>query len=143
MVDRYRGLPGERTALVIGDDPPPPPALTAIRETGLRARAWGAKLVGPTPESVTTRLTKADDLTMTAFVRGRRRYVLLLNRSLTRYSRAQVVLPDRIGDRPAERAVEVSPTTEDIPGRVFKASQGGIPVSVDLRPGGAALFEMF
>jgi len=143
MLDRYRSLPGDRTALVIGDDSPPPAALTAVRETGLRARAWGPRLAGLTPESVTTSALKADDLTMTAFVRGPRRYVLLFNRSLTRYVRAEVTLPDLIGDKPADRAVEVSPTTEDIPGRVFKASRRGIPVSVDLRPGGAVLFEMF
>jgi len=143
VVDRYRGAASGERSLVIGDEPPSVAVLAAIDGVTSRARHWGPKLQGMRACSVPLTGDEPEDLLATVFVRERRRYVLVFNRSTTDYFRESVVLPGEIGGASARRAVEVPPTTDRVPGRVFDASQGRLSVMVDLRPGEAALFEVF
>ena len=143
VVDRYRGAACGERSLVIGDKPPSVAVLAAIDGVTSRARHWGPKLQGMRTCSIPLSADESGNLIATVFMKERRRYVLLFNRSTTDYFRERVVLPGEIGEAPARRAVEVPPTTDRVPGRVFDASQGRLPVMVDLRPGEAALFEVF
>jgi hypothetical protein len=83
------------------------------------------------------------DLTAAALVRGKRRFVLVLNRSMERYARGNVLLPENLGGKAVTRAVEVPPSPAKAAGRVIEPQRGRITLPAALRPGDAALFEIF
>jgi hypothetical protein len=143
VLDRYRGLPGDDAGLIIGNDPPSAATMSAVRQTGLRAARWGPLLAHLKPQPLQLVVPGETKLMGSAFAKGRRRYALLFNRSPEQYVRAEVKLPAMVAGQSVVRAVEISPVTDDVPGQVFRGGPDGIPVSVDLRPGGAALFELF
>lgn len=143
MLDRYGGLPGDGHVLT-----PPAEGFTseqaaAIEALLARARKWGRRLAGLAAEPILGVVPSGPDVQLTALMRGARRYVLVSNPSMDQYARGEVVLPGSIGGMPANRAVEVPPTSGPVAGRVTDAQGGQIALSVTLRPGDAALFEIF
>ncbi|UCF33041.1 MAG: hypothetical protein JSV78_11985 [Phycisphaerales bacterium] len=143
VLDRYRGLPGDDEGLIIGDHPPSAAIMSAVRQTSLRAARWGPLLAHLKPYPLVLVVPGETELMGSAFAKGRRRYVLLFNRSPEQYVRGEAKLPATVAGQPVVRAVEISPVADAVPGQVFRGGPDGIPVSVDLRPGGAALFELF
>jgi len=121
VVDPYRRLPGDTHGLTSSDGPVAPAQTAAI----------GAST------------TLEGDLQIAVLIRGERRYVLVFNPAGDIYARSDVVLPQSIGGAVASRAVEVPPSTDRTVGRVVDAERGHIILSVSLRPGDAALFEIF
>jgi hypothetical protein len=143
VLDRYRGLPGDNAGLIVGEQPPSAATMSAVRQTSLRAARWGPLLAHLKPQPLLLVVPGETELTGRAFAKGRRRYALLFNRSPEQYVRGEVKLPAMVAGQSVARAVEISPVTDDVPGQVFRGGADGIPVSIDLRPGGAALFELF
>lgn len=143
MLDRYRGLPGDGHVLTPPAEAFTPEQAAAIEALLARARKWGPRLAGLAAEPILGVVPSGPDVQLTALMRGARRYVLVSNTSMARYARGEVVLPGSIGGMPANRAVEVPPTSGRVAGRVTDARDGRITLSVTLRPGDAALFEIF
>lgn len=106
-------------------------------------RHWGTRLYGFSAEPIANVTTDGINVQVTALERGRRRYVLVLNPAADRYARGRVLLPTMIGGAVANRAVEVLPSCDRAGGHVVDATRGRIALSVVLRPGDAALFEVF
>lgn len=143
VVDRFACAPGDRTGLVSVDTQPTAAKLAAVRGLVGRARRWGPLLYGSRSEVLREASIDDEGASMTAFMRGQRRYVFLYNPSGERYVRGPVAAPASIDGRPVSRLVEVPPTSERVAGEVFESQRGGVTIRVDLRPGDAALFEVF
>jgi hypothetical protein len=142
IVDRYMRLPGVPPGLTSPDEPLLPAHSSAIAALIQRARSWGPRL-SALPARPLVSETDSSWLTVTAFGRGARLYVLVFNTSEERFAREEVRLPASILDRSALRAVEVPPSTDCGAGRVIYAQRGQLLLPVELRPGDAALFEVF
>ncbi len=143
LLDRYGGIPGDGHVLTPPAEAFTPEQAAAIEALLARARKWGPRLAGLAAEPIFGAVASGPDVQLTALMRGARRYVLVSNPSMDKYARGEVVLPRSIGGFPANRAVEVSPTSGRVAGRVADARDGRIALSVTLRPGDAALFEIF
>jgi len=143
VVDPYRRLPGDTHGLTSSDGPVAPAQTAAIGALVARARHWGPRLRGFTAQPIAGSTTLEGDLQIAVLIRGERRYVLVFNPAGDIYARSDVVLPQSIGGAVASRAVEVPPSTDRTVGRVVDAERGHIILSVSLRPGDAALFEIF
>ena len=143
VVDRFARAPGDRAGLVTVDNPPTAAKLAAVQGLVRRAKRWGPRLFGCRSEVVKDASADGEGVTLTAFVLGLRRYVLLYNPSRERYVRGSVAAPASIDGRPVLRLVEIPPTPDRIAGEVFESQRGGVTIRVDLRPGDAALFEAF
>ncbi|MEK7756739.1 MAG: hypothetical protein AAB385_05965 [Planctomycetota bacterium] len=142
IVDRFMRLPGDPPGLTSPDEPLLPAHSSAIAALIQRARCWGPRL-SALPASSLISATDSSWLTVTVLGRGARRYVLIFNTSTERFAREEVRLPALILDRSVLRAVEVPPSTDRGAGRVIHAQRGQLPLPVELRPGDAALFEVF
>lgn len=143
VVDRFAHAPGDRGGLAVVDDAPTAAKLAAVRGLVRRAKRWGPRLFGCRSEVVKEASADGEEVSLTAFVQDRRRYVLAYNPSRERYVRGSVAAPASIDGRPVLRLVEIPPTPDHIAGEVFESQRGGITIRVDLRPGDAALFEVF
>jgi hypothetical protein len=142
IVDRFMRLPGDPPGLTSPDEPLLPAHSSAIAALIQRARCWGLRLTA-LPASPLISATDSSWLTVTAFGRGSRRYVLVFNTSEERFAREEVRLPALILNQAVLRAVEVPPSTDLGAGRVIHAQRGQLILSIELRPGDAALFEVF
>ena len=142
IVDRFMRLPGDPPGLTSPDEPLPPAHSSAIAALIQRARCWGPKL-SALPASPLVSATDSSWLTVTAFGRGARRYVLVFNTSTERFAREEVRLPAMVLGQAVLRAVEVPPSMDRGAGRVIQSQHGQLPLPVELRPGDAALFEVF
>jgi len=142
IVDRFMRLPGDPPGLTSPDEPLLPAHSSAIAALIQRARCWGPRLSALSASSLIS-ATDSSWLTVTAFGRGARRYVLVFNTSEERFAREEVRLPALILDQAVLRAVEVPPSTDLGAGRVIHAQRGQLILSIELRPGDAALFEVF
>ena len=143
VVDRFSSAPGDRAGLVNVDDPPTAAKLAAVQGLVRRAKRWGPRLFGCRSEVVRGASADGEGASLTTFVLGLRRYVLLFNPSREHYVRGSVAAPASIDGRPVARLVEVPPTPERVAGEVFESQRGSVTIRVDLRPGDAALFEVF
>jgi hypothetical protein len=143
VFDRYRRPPGDPRGLVASRGAPGPTDRAAIKHILTRAQQWGPTLYRAVPAPTANTTSDVDDLSAAALVRGKRRFVLVLNRSMERYARGNVLLPESIGGKAVTRAVEVPPSPADAAGRVIEPQRGRITLSAALRPGDAALFEIF
>jgi len=140
---RYRRIPGDPPGLQPAREPPAPARTSAVKELITRAQLWGPRLIGADTVPITGSTVDDRDLSLTGFIRGGRRYLMVFNRSEEHYTRGQVVLPDAIGGVAVTRAVEVPASKLEPAGRVHHPGRGRIELSVALRPGDAALFELF
>lgn len=143
VVDRFRPLPGYRSVMAPPGEPFTPAQAAAIDALVARARHWGPRLCGFAAQPVVSAAIEEAHVQITALIRDRRRYVLISNSGDDVYARGEVVLPELIGGAPVARAVEVLPSTDRRAGRVVDAQRGRVTLSVSLRPGDAALFEIF
>ncbi len=143
VVDRYRRPIGDPPGLVTYGRSPEPARASAIRELITRARRWGPRLHRFVVEPLATVLPEGLGVRVAVFARDRRKYVLVFNPSSDRYARGEVALPETINGAEPERAVEVPPSEARLAGQVFYRQRGRIVLPVALRPGDAALFELF
>lgn len=143
IVNRFARLPGDPPGLISPDDPLLPAHSTAVAALIQRARCWGPGLYELSATSLNVEKTKSSTLAVTALGRGARRYVLIFNTSTDRFAREEVRLPATIMERTVHRAVEVTPSADRGAGRVIHAQRGRLAIPVELRPGDAALFEVF
>jgi hypothetical protein len=143
IVDRFMRLPGDPPGLTSPDDPLLPAHTAAIAELVQRARCWGPRLRGLSAVPLDAAISDSSRLTTTAFGHGARRHVLVFNRSADRFARQEVRLPASVLGASVQRAVEVPPSSARGAGRVIQAQRGQLTLPVELRPGDAALFEIF
>lgn len=143
VFDGYRGLPGDGPGIAPGTDPGAPARTAAIKALTTRARLWGPRLQNLTPHRIQVGSGVLRDLVVTAFIHGRRRYVLVFNSSAQSYARSEVVLPELVGGSAVARAVEVPSSRTKAAGKVVRPTRGRIVLPVILRPADAALFELF
>ncbi len=142
LVDRWRGTQNVVAGLETDGAGLSVAQQAALRELVARAAAWGPRLhrmravpLGSAAGPAGVRIVGLE---------GRdRRYALVWNSSESAFARGAVALPAQFGAEPIRRAVEVPPAPRDSVGQVFLPSDGRIVVSVDLRPGDAALYELF
>ncbi len=142
VVDRFR-RPADRPGLAGADTPFTPAQAAAMNEVITRARRWGPRIRGFHAEQVTDAATDGVALEVSAFTRARRRYLMIFNPAADGFARTSVILPKTIGGATAGRAVAVPAGTDQMAGRVVDARRGRITLRVALRPGDAALFEIF
>ena len=143
VVDRFRSLPGYRSVMAPAGRPFTPAQAAAIHALIARARHWGPRLSGFAAEPVASEAVGGAHVHITALIGDRRRYVLISNSQDDVYARGEVVLPGLMGGAPVGRAVEVLSSTDRTAGRVVEAQRRRVTLSVSLRPGDAALFEIF
>ncbi|UCE60562.1 MAG: hypothetical protein JSU63_02190 [Phycisphaerales bacterium] len=143
VFDRYRRMPGDGPGIAGPGGPPDHARLAAVKELAARARLWGPRLTGATPEPLRLGASSDVELSVTTFSYARRRYVLVFNRSPDRYARSEVMLPELTRGTPVIRAVEVPASASNPVGRVINPRRGRVGLPVDLRPGDAVLFELF
>ncbi len=143
MLDRFRGPGGKPNGLSSPDEPLTPAQLAAIEALNDRARHWGPRLRALAARPIKNTKTDSLNVELTVLSRETRRYVLVFNPSPERYARGEVVLPGSIDGVAAARAVEVPPSANQSAGRVVDAWRGQLVLPIALRPGDAALFEIF
>lgn len=142
IVDRFRSAAGDGVDTVPGFDSMSTGRRAALAELILRARHWGPRLFNSTPLELSA-VGGTGELRTSGFVRGRRMHILVSNPAPDRHVRGDVVLSTYIGGAPVSRAVEVPAPSDAGAGRVIRARLGRITIPVSLRPGDAALFEIF
>jgi hypothetical protein len=143
VLDRYRRLPGDPKGLTSARGQLEPAEAAALDMLADRARRWGPHLQGLTTKAIPGVRTNSADLAVTGFSKGRRRYALIVNNARDKYTHAEVGVPATIGVEPVVRAVEVPGSSDRPAGRVVHARDAHITLDVSLRPGDAALFELF
>lgn len=115
----------------------------AVESLLSRARLWGARLQGFDRQLIRPDGLRRDSAVLTAvFERDARRYLFLFNQS-SQPVRGPIRLPAMLGSRPVLRAVGIPATADRIAGDVFEVRGPELAVNVNLRPGDAALFELF
>ncbi len=115
----------------------------AVESLLRRANLWGARLKGF--ERVVIPLdgmTRDPALVTALFVRDARRYLFLFNQS-SQSVRGPNGFPATLSGKPVVRAVGIPATADRVAGDVFVAHGTELSVNVNLRPGDAALFELF
>ncbi len=115
----------------------------AVESLLRRANTWGGRLQGFERQSISLNGVESSSALQTAlFVRGARRYLFIHNQSSLPFRRA-IRFPSTLDGKPAARAVGIPATSERVAGEVYEARGGELAVQVNLRPGDAALFELF
>ena len=143
VVDRYRRPPGDRAGVIPEGTAVSPARKAAIAGLIGHARRWGPRLFNLTKVELGDAVGGSPALRVTGLGSGRRVYVLVSNPASDRYARGDVVLTTPVGGVSASRAVEVPSRGDGAAGRVIRAHRGRITIPISLRPGDAALFEIF
>ena len=117
--------------------------LFAVESLLRRANHWGARLKGFERVVIPPDGMKRDPALVAAlFVRDARRYLFLFNQS-SQSVRGPIGFPAAFAGKPVVRAVGIPATADRVAGDVFVAHGPELSVSVNLRAGDAALFELF
>jgi len=143
VFDTYRSLPGNWDGIVRGSEPPSPERTAMLRRIVSRAKRWCPLLRGLSARRLPDLRTSASDLHATCFRGDKRRFLLIVNASPTRFTRTTVELPSLIERSPVARAVTVSTDEDTTVGAVFRVQRGKLRIPIDLPPGEAELFELF
>lgn len=143
VVNRFRRPPGSGGGLAGTRERLDPALGAAVKTLIARAKRWGPRLHGATAEPVLNASTTTGDLGIALLKRGHGRCLLVFNRSLERFARSPITLPETVGGEPALRAVEIPSSPNTPVGRVYEAQRGRLSLPVSLRPGDAVLFELF
>jgi hypothetical protein len=115
----------------------------AVESLLRRAGLWGARLKGFERQVIPPDGIKRDPALMAAvFVRDARRYLFLFNQS-SEPVRGPIRFAATFSGKPVARAVGIPATADRIAGDVFATHGTELSVNVNLRPGDAALFELF
>lgn len=117
--------------------------LFAVESLLVRANRWGQRLRGFARAPVTGAAVRLDPALQTAvFAREKRRYLFLFNHA-SQPVRGPVRVPGVLDGQAVARAVEIPATNDRLVGSVFETRGSEIAIHVQLRPGDAALFELF
>jgi len=143
IVDRFERPPGDPPGLARLGTFPEPSASTGIRSLLARAEAWGARLHRAEAGFVVDDSVRDLGLALVLLTRGERRYALVRNTSVQEFVRATVDVPVLQLGGPIRRLVEVRPWSDELPGAVISVVGDRVTFPVNLRPGDAALFEVF
>lgn len=115
----------------------------AVESVLMRANRWARRLQGFQRVPLAGPGLRFDPALQAAvFVRDKRQYLFLVNQS-SQPLRTPVRLPVVLAGRPIARAVEVPVAAERMAGSVFETRGNELTLSISLRPGDAALFELF
>lgn len=143
IVDGFRVVPGQWRGLVEGSEPLAVDRATALLRITARAGYWGPLLRRLTPITVRPLGPVSDDLRVVLFRGAKRRFILLINSSDTRFLRGTVDLPGELDSQRVNRAVLVPADPNKIDGQVVEPRTQRLSLRADLRPGDAALWELF
>lgn len=144
VIDDRHALPGEPPGLFDSSVPISAAKSAALRAVMTRAVRWGRRLFGAAAKPVGSALPDdASEVTLTLLTQGHRRYALVVSTSRASFFRGDVAVPHTLDGVVYHRAVEVPSSAAQLAGRVVDARDGKLPLAVDLRPGDAALFELF
>jgi len=144
VIDDRRALPGEPPGLFDSSVPLTAAKSAALRAVMTRALRWGRRLFGAAARPMGSALPDGEGaVTLTLLTQGKRQYALVVNTSREAFFRGDVSVPQPLEGVTFRRAVEVPASAAQLAGRVVDAREGKLPLAVDLRPGDAALFELF
>jgi hypothetical protein len=143
IVEGFRVVPGRWRGLIERQERLAMDRATALRRITTRAQHWGPLLRRLRPTDVQPLGPVSDTLKVVLFSGTKRRFVLLLNSSDTRFIRGVVDLPSELDSKPINRAVLVPPDPNEIAGQVVQPRTQRLTLRMDLRPGDAALWELF
>lgn len=143
IVEGFRLVPGHEQGMVQGSNRGGYDLLAGMGRITGRASHWGIKLARLTPTELQPLGVVSRDLKTMIFQGGKRRYIMLINASTERYIRGTADLPSVIDDLATKRAVQVSPNSDTISGRVVQPSTRRLSLPFDLAPGDAELWELF
>ncbi len=143
VFDTYRTLPGDWSGIVIGNSQPSPERGTMIRKISDRCRNWNEYLAGLKVQPVETIENKPEEIKTALFSKGSRKYLLIVNRSYSRFFRSRLSFPTVLGDAHIDRAVTVSTAEDSMIGSVYRVHNQQLRIDLDLSPGEARLFELF
>lgn len=142
VLSRFHRPPGDGPGIALFLDSNRPWLTPGLKVLIARARCWGDRLQGARTVP-TSPLIRGEHLKSVMLVRGKRRFLLIYNESLRVYARGEVLMVEDGGGQRLARAVEVRPSPGEAAGRVVQADGQGVRIPVTLRPGDAALFEIF
>jgi hypothetical protein len=120
-----------------------PARMSAWHQMIGRAQAWGPRLANLTARIIAPPDDWGGDGRIALFEDGDRRYLLIFNRSDSRYLRKPYAFPASEYPPVAVRAVQVPTSPTGLPGQVKEASRDRIHLAPELRPGDAVLYELF
>jgi hypothetical protein len=144
VIDDRHALPGEPPGLFDSSVPLTAGKSAALRAVMTRAMRWGRRLFGAAARPVGSAWPNGEGtVTLTLLTQGNRRHALVVNTSREAFFRGDVSVPQPLDSVNFRRAVEVPASAAQLAGRVLDAREGKLPLAVDLRPGDAALFELF
>lgn len=103
---------------------------------------WGSLLNGMNIKPIPP-VEHRSDIEARMFYKGRRRYILIVNTLEDRYARGSVIFAAESFEGLVTRAIEISTMGAHSLGRVFNMRKNRLILPVTLRPGDAALFELF
>lgn len=143
ILDGFRASAGACDGIVDDTGQLPLRRTARIKRLTQRIRSWGPKLRGTTPSPLDADADGEDSIDMVLFARGNRRFVLLVNRSLSDFKHSPVSLALPAGFRPARRCVSVPADTHVVAGDVHRVRRGRVTLDTNLSPGDACLYEVF
>lgn len=143
IIDQFHNIPGYGPALAATDGEVGVQRINAVKRMVARMRRWGPLLDHLDVKKFPAQPGVGDALELTLFAQGRRRFLLVFNRSRSEYLRTSVTLEDVIDGLPARRLVEVPGDAKLTLGAVTEARHGGFTLQADIAPGDARLYEVF
>lgn len=143
LLDRFRGVTSGADGLVSRQRQMTPRRAAALSVLLGRVRKWSPILAGTTRRGVAHDARQSVRVRQAVLVRGTRRFLLVVNPDDTHYARGAVTVAGPLSGRNVRRVVEVGTGVDRPAGRVVDAVQGQVRLQVDLRPGGAVLYEVF
>lgn len=143
VLNRYRRLPGDPPGLSDTTGSHATARMAALREIIDRAKRWGRLIHGLEVRDVSHSRSGGLDVVLTVLFKGRRRFAMVYNPSPDRFVRCQIAMPEQVAGKPVHRAVEVPSTASRPAGEVITRTSAGLTLPVSLRPGDAALYEIF
>lgn len=143
LVDRYYRVSGEPAGFDLATGLETPAAAAAVAALLARARQWGPRVAGLSAEPMPAAAGDAPGTRLTLLADDERRYLLVSNPPGGAACRGFVTVPQQVRGKAVTRAVEVASASDRLPTAAVTPRQGVIKLNVDLRPGDAALFEIF
>ena len=116
---------------------------SAVRSLIDRVRRWSPRLTRSEVRRAENIELDPPYLRAVLFGERSRRHLLVFNRSDVRYARGRVRIHGAMDGRAVDRAVQVPAESDRLPGSVHDAQGARLTIPIELRPGGAALFELF
>ncbi len=149
LFDPFRSnIPGWES--IIGPDGRvPPKRASAIKRLILRARKWGPRLRATTPRPIEFDSPDPPPVEIVLLTGPKRRYLLIINQSLTAFVRHPITVPaaflspERKRRAAARRLVSVPIDERTVLGDVSQVHHGRVTLKTNLPPADARLYEIF